>query len=229
MAGIAEQCWEASEHRRLPGSLGVRKTLSRMVRRSPWQWVVALVYMSNRPKHGLNYTLRALFGEPPSTWGELRIFLRQWLTPKARRKAGTEGDQRHTLAYYALLSISLVTVGRLVSLGELSTWLSLSALCFAFAIPLLSGTIYTFVSARRAGFNSDLDRGLAYLVDPLGVIASFAGLMLVFVHFSFIAGALFILGTVLAVVTYFQTIRALAKAAVNEQDHDSNNPPHTRP
>lgn len=190
--------------------------------------VLASCGMTNRSKHSVIWTLRALFGEPPSTWGELRLFVHEWLTPRVRQNTGGKGGQRQTLAYSALLGISVVTIGRLVSLSELSIPLTLSILAFALAIPLLAGTVYTIISEQRAEYKYEVSGGLAFLTDPLGVITSFGGLVLVFVHFSLIAGILFTVGSVLALITYLQSIWVLAVTQANSNQAQDSQPSSNR-
>ncbi len=127
---------------------------------------------------------------------------------KSRQQLIGEQDQKIFIGLFSFNSVGLIQV---LSLPALSTALYSSAMCFSAAMPMLA--VLIFIKQYEFFENNEYQdpetfkspaAGIAYF---LSVVISYAGIVCIFFHLSWIHGAVFILASFFAIYIFYQFYR----------------------
>ena len=114
-----------------------------------------------------------------------------------------------TLAHSAIAGVSLAATVELANSQNLSTWLLAASVLFALALPssVASVVILMYFQARdksqpiEAGMKHPIWSGISSVLALIDQLACFGGVLALFWHLHWIAGAAFISTSVIAIVT----------------------------
>lgn len=116
-------------------------------------------------------------------------------------KTNKESLVEDQIVFGALMGLDVIIVLQLMTLARLDKPLSVALYCFVVAIPLLAMYVLSILTTMKYEYDVWVWYHLAAILA--GGLASLAGVGALFFHFSWVAGGLFALLSVLGLGAYF--------------------------
>lgn len=101
----------------------------------------------------------------------------------------------------ALLAMSVFTVIQLLEQDSLDSFLKISWYCFAVAIPLLVATIFVISIEIMMLPTTILHSKYVIGIRFMGYITALVGILMLFFHFSWVGGFLFLISIIIALTS----------------------------